>query len=219
MVRPRSRARITGVETEAFAANVNRESGKGYYSVFYVLASSPYQSILDLKGKNLGLVDANSTSGYQVPLFTLNEMGIDHDRFFARGVIAGSHQNVIFALVAGTVDVAANSWNSDSFSNLTRMLNKGMLKKPDGSQMQQSDFRIVLKSPMIPNGPYTFLAALPDAMKADIRQAFLAAPMKAKEAFDRLSDGQNLPWEPIDSSAYNDTIKLVRFVDQLRKRS
>src|SRR5262249_9859504 len=33
-----SRARLTGVSTEAFALNVNKESGKGYYSVFYVKA-------------------------------------------------------------------------------------------------------------------------------------------------------------------------------------
>src|SRR5215472_14269668 len=72
-----SRARLTSVPTEAFAVNVNRDSGKGYYSVFYVLAGSPYHELQELKGKNLGLVDANSTSGYEVPLYTLSKMGID----------------------------------------------------------------------------------------------------------------------------------------------
>lgn len=48
-----------------------------------------------------------------------------------------------------------------------------------------------LKSPMIPNGPYTYLASLPEGMKADIRAAFFAAPVKAKEVFDLLSDGNN----------------------------
>ena len=56
-------------------------------------------------------------------------------------------------------------------------------------------------------------------MKADIRTAFFAAPTKAKEIFDRLSDGNNLPWEPIDTSAYDETIRLLQFVDSLRKRS
>ena len=49
-----SRARLTGVPTEAFAVNVNRDSGKGYYSVFYVLASSPYHELQELKGKKPG---------------------------------------------------------------------------------------------------------------------------------------------------------------------
>jgi phosphonate transport system substrate-binding protein len=214
-----SRARLTGVPTEAFALNVNRESGRGYYSVFYVLANSPYRDLQDLQGKNLGLVDANSTSGYEVPLYTLNKMGIDPDKFFAHSQITGSHQNVIFALVSGTIDVAADSWNSETYSNVTRMINRGLLKKPDGSPMSTADFRIILKSPLILNGPYTYLAGLPDDMKADIRAAFFAAPTKVKDVFDHLSDGNNLPWQPVETSAYDETIRLIQFVDGLRKRS
>ena len=37
-----SRARLTGVQTDAFVIDVNSEGSKGYYSVFYVLAKSPY---------------------------------------------------------------------------------------------------------------------------------------------------------------------------------
>ena len=212
-----ARALITGVPTEAFALNINKVSGRGYYSVFYVLASSPYRKIEDLKGKNLGLVDVNSTSGYQVPLFTLHELGIDADTYFANSLVTGSHENGVFALVARTVDVAADSWNSPTYSNLTRMLTKKMLKHPDGSLMTQDDFRIILTSPQIINGPYTYLAGLPPAMKADIRAAFFAAPGKVPEAFDRLSDGQNLPWEPVDNAAYDGIVKLIRFVDALHR--
>src|SRR6516164_4977878 len=44
----------------------HQDGTKGYYSVFYVLAKNSYQNIQDLKGRNLGLVDPNSTSGYNV---------------------------------------------------------------------------------------------------------------------------------------------------------
>jgi phosphonate transport system substrate-binding protein len=54
-----ARARVTGVKTDAFVIDVNADGSKGYYSVFYVLAKSPYQKLEDLKGKNLGLVDPN----------------------------------------------------------------------------------------------------------------------------------------------------------------
>ena len=37
-----ARALIIGVKTEAFAIDVNSDGSKGYYSVFYVLAKSPY---------------------------------------------------------------------------------------------------------------------------------------------------------------------------------
>src|SRR5476649_2966817 len=55
-----ARAFITGVKTEPFCTTVNDDGTDGYYSVFYVRADSPYKTIDDLKGKNLGLVDPRS---------------------------------------------------------------------------------------------------------------------------------------------------------------
>ena len=132
-----ARARLTGVATDAFVIDVNSDGSKGYHSVFYVLAKSPYQKIEDLRGKNLGLVDPNSTSGYNMPLYTLDKLGISPDSFFAKTQVTGSHENAVLALAQGTVDVAANWWNADDDSNLTRMLTKGMLKNPDGSPMKK----------------------------------------------------------------------------------
>ena len=214
-----SRARLTGVATDAFVIDVNSDGSKGYYSVFYVLAKSPYQKIEDLKGKNLGLVDPNSTSGYNMPLYTLDKLGVSPDTFFAKTQVTGSHENAVLALTQGTVDVAANWWNAPDDSNLTRMLNKGMLKNPDGSPMKKDDFRIVLKSELIINSPTAMLSSLPPESKTAIRSAFLEAAAKDKAAFDRLSDGKNQPWQPIDNAAYDDTIKLIQFVDRLRKKS
>ena len=69
-----ARAVVTGVKVEPFATTVNNDGTIGYYSVFYVRADSPYKTIDDLKGKNLGLVDPNSTSGNNVPRFVLNKL-------------------------------------------------------------------------------------------------------------------------------------------------
>ena len=214
-----SRARLTGVPTDAFVIDVNSDGSKGYYSVFYVLAKSPYQKIEDLKGKNLGLVDPNSTSGYNMPLYTLDKHGISPDTFFAKTQVTGSHENAVLALAQGTVDVAANWWNADDDSNLTRMLNKGMLKNPDGSPMKKEDFRIILKSELIINSPTAMLSGLPEELKSAIRTTYLEAAAKDNAAFARLSDGKNQPFQPIDNAAYDDTIKLIQFVDKLRKKS
>src|SRR6201998_2772444 len=83
-----ARARLIGVKTDAFAIDVNSDGSKGYYSVFYVLAKSPYQKIEDLKGKAMGFVDPNSTSGNNMPRFELNHLGIDADTFFSKTVFA-----------------------------------------------------------------------------------------------------------------------------------
>jgi phosphonate transport system substrate-binding protein len=214
-----SRARLTGVKTDAFVIDVNSDGSKGYYSVFYVLAKSPYQKVEDLKGKNLGLVDPNSTSGNNMPRFKLNQMGIDPDAYFSKVIFTGSHENAVLALAQGTVDVAANWWNADDDSNLTRMLNKGMVKSADGTVMKKEDFRIVVKSDLIINSPYAYLSDLPDDMKAAIKKAFLEAAQKDPEAFKKLSDGKNKPWEPVTNEDYNKTIELIKFVDQLRKKA
>jgi phosphonate transport system substrate-binding protein len=214
-----ARARLTGVKTDAFVIDVNADGSKGYYSVFYVLAKSPYQKVEELKGKNLGLVDPNSTSGNNMPRFKLNTMGIDPDAYFSKVIFTGSHENAVLALAQGTVDVAANWWNADDDSNLTRMLNKGMVKSADGTVMKKEDFRIIVKSDLIINSPYAYLNNLPDDMKAAIKQAFMTAHEKDKEAFKKLSDGKNLPWQPITNADYDKTIELIKFVDNLRKKA
>jgi phosphonate transport system substrate-binding protein len=215
-----ARARMTGVETEAFVIDVNADGTKGYYSVFYVRADSPYHDIKDLKGKNLGLVDPNSTSGYNMPLYTLDKLGIEQaDNYFSKVLVTGSHENAVIAVADKTVDVAANWWNADDDSNLTRMLNKGMLKNADGSPMKREDFRIILKSDLIINSPTAMLTSLPDDLKAAIRAAWLNAATADKAAFDRLSDGKDLPWQPVATADYDDTIKMVAFVDKLRRKA
>ena len=204
-----ARAYVTGVKVEPFATTVNADGSVGYYSVFYVRADSPYKSIDDLKGKNLGLVDPNSTSGNNVPRFALNKMKINPDNYFAKVVYTGSHENAVIALQQRTVDVAANWLNSDTDSNLTRMVSKGMAKK--------EDFRIIFKSDLIANSPFAYMADLPDDLKAAIRKAFAEAPTKAKAAFDKLSDGKDREFKTVDHKFYEPVVDLIKFVDQLRK--
>jgi phosphonate transport system substrate-binding protein len=205
-----ARAYVTGVKTEPFAIEVNQGGVKGYYSVFYVKKDSPYQKIEDLKGKNLGLVDPNSTSGNNVPRFALNSMKIDPDVFFGKVIYTGSHENAVLALGQGTVDVAANWWNSDNDSNLTRMANKSMAKK--------DDYRVIYKSDMIVNSPLAYLSDLPADLKAKIRQAVFDSPKVCKAAFDKISDGKNEPFQSVDHKSYEPVVELIRFVDELRKK-
>ena len=152
-----------------------------------------------------------------MPRFKLNDLKINPEQFFAKVQFTGSHENAVLALAQGTVDVAANWWNADDDSNLTRMLAKSMLKNADGSPMKKDDFRIILTSDLIINSPTAYLSSLPNNLKAAIRAAFIEAPAKDPTAFAKLSDGKNKPWEPIDTEAYAQTIALIKFVDSLKK--
>ena len=205
-----SRARMIGVKITPFAIEVSKGGVKGYHSVFYVKANSPYQTIADLKGKNIGLVDPNSMSGNNAPRFALNAMKIKPEDFFGKVVYTGSHVNAVMALNQGTVDVAANWWNNENDSELQRLVDKGMVKK--------EDFRIIFKSDQIVNSPMTYLDSLPADLKKRIAQAFFDAPQKDKAAFDKLSDGKMEPFQPVTHEAYLPVVELIRFVDSLRRK-
>ncbi|WP_374447977.1 phosphonate ABC transporter substrate-binding protein [Stella sp.] len=205
-----ARAYATGAKVEPFAMQVNADGSTGYFSVFYVKKDSPYRSIQDLKGRNLGLVDPNSTSGNNVPRFALDKMKIDPDSYFGRVVYTGSHENAIIALQQGTVDVAANWWNDERESNLMRMQRKSMAK--------YDDFRIVFKSDQIVNSPVAYLSALPEDLKAAIRDAYFSVEKKDPDAFRKLTDGQQQIWKPTSHKDYVPVVELIQFVDSLRKR-
>ena len=214
-----ARAVMTGVKIEPIVNQKHNNGASGYYSVIYVRADSPYKSIEDLKGKNLALVDPNSTSGNQAPRFFLNKAGYDVDKFFGKTVYAGSHENAVLALTQGTADAAANLWNSETDTMVTRMATKGMLKKPDGSPMGQSDFRVVFKSEFLPEGPFAMLSGLPDDLKSKISQAFIDLPKADKAAFDRLSDGKDLGLSGVTLKDYQPIIEMLKFNDAQRRKS
>lgn len=205
-----ARAIKTEVKTEAFALEVTQDGTKGYYSVFYVAKGSPYQKIEDLEGKNLGLVDPNSTSGWNVPLYSLDKMGIDPEVFFSKILTTGSHENAILALQQGTVDAAANWWNDENESNLRRMERKGMAK--------YDDFRIVFKSDLILGSPWAYLADLPPDLKQAIATSLLDLHNRAPDVFQSITDGKAQPYAPIDSSAYQPVVEMITFVDNLKKK-
>ena len=205
-----ARARMTGAKVDAFAIETNLDGTKGYHSVFYVKKDSPYQKVEDLKGKNLGLVDPNSTSGNNVPRFALNGMKIEPESFFSKVVYTGSHENAIIALQQGTVDVAANWWNDEQESNLQRMARKNMAKA--------DDFRIIFKSEQIVNSPMAYLTDMPEDLKAKIRDAVLNLATKDKAAFDKIYEGKQGPLVAVDNKAYDPIIELNKFVDELRKK-
>lgn len=204
-----ARAVLTGVKIEPFLIDVYKGGSRGYHAVFYVRKDSPYKAIQDLKGKNLGLVDPNSTSGNTVPRFALDQMKIDPEAFFGKVIYTGSHENAIIALAQGTVDVAANWWNNETESNLTRMDSRKMVR--------YDDFRMIFKSDLIAASPHTYLSEFPADMKAAITQAFLDAPREVPDVYGKASNG-GLPWERVTHETYLPAIELNKFVDNLRKR-
>src|SRR5262245_27601875 len=205
-----ARAYITGAQIEPFAIEVSGDGTKGYFSVLYVKAESPYKDVTELKGKNLCLVDPNSTSGNNVPRYAMHKMGIDPETFLGKIVYAGIHENAVIGVQQGACDAAFNWWNDEKESNLLRMARKGMAKA--------EDFRIIFKSDLIVNSPMAYLTDLPESLKAAIKKAVLDVATKDQAAFDKIYEGKQLPFEPVSHKDYEPVVELVKFVDELRKK-
>lgn len=205
-----ARARMVGVQIEPFAIDRQSDGSTGYYSVFYVKADSAFQKLEDLRGRALGLVDPNSTSGNNVPRLALDRRGIRPQEFFSRIVYAGGHENAVIALGQGTVDVAVTWLNSDTDSNLTRMAAKGMIRA--------NDFREIFRSDLIQAGPYTYLSTMPQGLKDSIRSAWLSASVKDEQAVRRVFDGKAGSFTPVTHDAFVPVIELNQFVDRLRRQ-
>lgn len=212
-----ARAIVVGAKIEPIVIEVNADGTKGYHSVLYVKKDSPATKIEDLKGKNLCLVDPNSTSGNNVPRFALDKMGIEPEKFFGKVVYSGSHENAVIAVAQGTCDAAFNWWNDENESNLHRMERKGM--EVGGKKLAYGDFRIIFKSDQIVNSPMAMLSDLPADMKEAIKKAVIELPTKDKATFDKMTDGKAKPWQPIEHKAYEPVIELIKFVDNLKKKS
>jgi phosphonate transport system substrate-binding protein len=205
-----ARAVVTGAQVEPFAIEVSGDGTLGYHSVLYVKSDSPFKKIEDLKGKNLCLVDPNSTSGNNVPRYAMHKMSIEPERFFNKVVYAGSHENAVIAVGQGTCDAAFNWWNDEQESNLLRMERKGMAKA--------ADYRIIFKSEQIVNSPMAYLTTLPTDLKAAIKKAIIEVATKDPDAFNKIYEGKQKPFQEITHKAYEPIVELIKFVDDLRKK-
>ncbi|MDF1485673.1 phosphonate ABC transporter substrate-binding protein [Ramlibacter sp. H39-3-26] len=213
-----ARAVMTGVKTEPLV-NQRRDTGvNGYHSVLWVRANSPYKTVQDLKGKTLALVDPNSTSGNNAPRFFLSKEGISVDSFFGKTFYAGSHDNSLLSLAQGTADVAATEFQSPTSNTAARLTARGLLKDASGKTLTMDDFRVIYKSPLLPEGPFAVLTSLPADLRQAIKQALLDMPQKDKKTFDGLSDGKDLGFVAVSAADYEPIIGMLQFNDSQRKK-
>ena len=201
---------VTQGQVKPLLATLNEEGENGYHSIVVVPANSPAQRIEDLRGKSLAFADPNSTSGYLAPSFFLNEEGIEARTFFSKTGFGGSHEMGLVAMLNGTYDAAATWFYSDSRTNPLRMEGKGVI--PKGST------RIIWKSPRIPSSPWTVRLDSPEGFNKAFAAAVLEFPKQEPEAFQFLSAQRESGYSPVEHSAYEPVIRMVRSSLDQRKQ-
>jgi phosphonate transport system substrate-binding protein len=192
---------VSDGKIEAFAqaiwgGGVYRTKEDGYRSFIIVKADSPYQTVADLKGKSLALVNATSTSGNLIPTVELGrQLNSKLKQHFKSVFYAGSHTAAALAVLQGRADAAAVAdvtldWAVDK-------------KEFDGKA-----FRIIWKSSLLPLDPFAWRK---DLLSASLREKIAAALLELNgtpEGQDFLKKTRSERVDRVADKAY-DGVRLV----------
>lgn len=186
-------------DAELIATN---SSDADYYSMFVTQAdNAEINELADLEDSNFAFVDASSSSGYMYPKATLvHELGLDPakieqtDYFFENVIYSGSHDNSAIGVGMGDYEAAAIT-----SSALGRLDQAGVVDK--------EDFKVIGRSPDIPNPSYVVRGNLPEDFKTAIQDAFLS--FEDPEYFEALHNDAESSFVEIDDSYYAETIEVL----------
>ncbi len=192
------------------------DGGTGYYSALMVRADSPFRSLADLKGKRLGYVDFNSTSGYLYPRAQMREAGIDPDTYFSNTTFAGGHTQAIMALANGQFDATfvqvagGDPVHGFSTGAVYTMAKRGLV--------DLKAFRTLWVIGPIPD---TSIVVRTDRSQADIdlvRGAMASLPYDEPEIWSEIGQPEGSTFTAIDRRHYGEVIRLRNADIALRRK-
>lgn len=207
-------AQVGGLVAPILTAR-DAEGSIGYYSAIIVKKTSPYHTLADLKGRSLGYVDFNSTSGYLFPRAAMREQGVDPDTFFGKTSFAGGHTQSVMALENGQFDAAVimmsggtptTGFTTGAFWTLAR---KGMIKA--------DDYRIIWTAGPIPNGVMVVRTDRPQAFIDTVRGAIATIAYDDPKMWTEIGQRDGSTYAAVNRSHYETIIKL-RADDIARRR-
>jgi phosphonate transport system substrate-binding protein len=141
---------------------------EGFHAILVVPAGSSIAGVEGLPGARLAVSAGDSIAGRLLPLALFAEVGIEIDAIEL--VTAASPAEAIDLMLAGEAD-AALGWSSMRGAE-SEGFTRGVLRQMvDEGRIGMADVDIVWTSPLIPHGPLTVRADLPDDLKADLRAA------------------------------------------------
>ncbi|MCR4267478.1 phosphonate ABC transporter substrate-binding protein [Nitratireductor sp. ZSWI3] len=195
---------------EPILTTVQTDGSTGYHSVMVARKDSGLAKLEDMKGKKLGFADADSTSGYLVPVVTLPKaIGAPVEQFFGSTGFGGGHENLVLEVVKGTFD-AGTTWASgvgefsDGYTsgNLHKMVEKGILDMDDLVELW--------KSPLIPNGPIVVRTSMDGDMKQAFKKYMMEMPQKDPECFSAIQGGDYKGYTEVTPAFYEPIIDARR---------
>jgi len=192
------------------------EGETGYYSALVVRANSPIRSLADMKGKSLGYVDFNSTSGYLVPRAKFREQGLDPDTYFGKTSFAGGQTQAVMALANGQFEAAIlQASGGDPANGFTRGALHTMARR---GFVDLKDFRIIWAAGPIPSEAVIVRTDRPQAMIDLARGALAAIAYDEPELWTEIGQLDGSAYTSVTRDHYKDIIAL-RAADIAQRRA
>ncbi|MBT9382358.1 phosphonate ABC transporter substrate-binding protein [Pseudooceanicola sp. CBS1P-1] len=186
----------------------NPDGSTGYYSIGFARKDSGVKSLMDLKGKEFGFGDPNSTSGYLIPSIEIPEVtghSMQDGDFFGKVVFTGGHEQTIVAVNNGDVD-AGVTW-ADGMGNWEDGYNNGALRKAvDAGLVDMNDLVEIWRSKLIPNGPVVLRNALPEDVRAKMTDMMDNLYETDADCAYGVVGGESKGFTPITLDAYTSII-------------
>ena len=155
-----------------FAVKGYAKEFQGYNLIVVVKASSPYQTLADLKGKKVAHTSPSSNSGHLAPLSLFPAQGLVPDKDY-KIIFSGKHDQSVMGVNSGDYDAGAVA--SDVFH---RMAERG--------QVKESDFRIIYRSQKFPTSSFAYAHDLDPKLVDKMLGCFYdyRFPPEMQKAFD-----------------------------------
>lgn len=143
-----------------FAAKGLGSDVRGYHLRAVVKASSPYQTLADLKGKKVAHASPSSNSGNLAPRVLFPDHGLTADVDY-KPLMSGGHDKSILGVVSGDYDMAAIA--SDV---MDRMVTRGTIKG--------GDLRVIFESAVFPTSSFAYAHDLKPELAAKLQACFFS---------------------------------------------
>jgi phosphonate transport system substrate-binding protein len=162
-----------------FAAKGVGTEVRGYNLLAIVKASSPFQSLADLKGRKVAHTSPSSNSGNLAPRVLFPERGLTPETDY-KPLMSGGHDKSVLGVASGDYDMAAVA--SDVFD---RMATRGNIKA--------ADFRILYRSSVFPTSSFAHAHDLKPELAAKLKECFFSFRFPAAMQKEFNGDDRFLP--------------------------
>lgn len=157
-------AKSKAPKIEAFAVGVSKGSPT-YKSVLVYNPAGGVKTFADLKGRTVGFGDQASTSSHLIPRALLARKGVEAGKDY-KAVYLGAHDAVARAVESGKVQVGGLS--QAIYARLVA-----------GKKIDPAKVAVLAESDPIPNYPIVMQGDLDEALRQNIRKAFIEMKDKA----------------------------------------